>query len=44
MYEAELDKAGLRVINKELIGPKDRDDLGGIYVYTIGKKQSLLKG
>jgi SAM-dependent methyltransferase len=44
VYEAELDKAGLRVIDKELIGPKDRDDLGGIYVYTIGKKQSLLKG
>lgn len=37
-YEKHLRAAGLIPISREKIGPKDRDDLGGIYVYVIRKK------
>ncbi|HEX9929769.1 MAG TPA: methyltransferase domain-containing protein [Pyrinomonadaceae bacterium] len=34
LYEGYLSKAGFKY-TKELIGPKDRDDVGGIYVYVL---------
>jgi hypothetical protein len=37
-YESELEESGLKVIHKEKIGPLDREDIGGIFVYVIGKK------
>jgi SAM-dependent methyltransferase len=39
-YEQCLRNAGLK-FKKELIGPKDLDDVGGIYVYVIGNKATV---
>jgi SAM-dependent methyltransferase len=37
-FEKYLYEADLR-FTKEIIGPKDRNDVGGIYVYVIGKAE-----
>jgi len=38
-YKAHLKRAGLRVRAEKKIGPLDRDDIGGIYVYTVEKAE-----
>lgn len=37
-YEKLAKKHGLRLETKQKIGPKDRDDLGGIYVYVFSRQ------
>ena len=39
-YERDLNRAGLQVRTKKKIGPLDRDDIGGIYVYTIQRAET----
>lgn len=39
-YEEHLTRANLKVKEKVRIGPLERDDIGGIYVYTIEKGES----
>jgi hypothetical protein len=33
-YRELLRQAGFRVAKEERIGPRDREDLGGVYVYV----------
>ena len=37
MFEEEMESSGLRMIEKKKIGPSDRDDVGGIFVYVFEK-------
>jgi predicted O-methyltransferase YrrM len=34
-YEDLVKQAGFKIVSKEKIGPLDRDDVGGVYVYTF---------
>ena len=37
MFEEEVESSGLRMIEKKKMGPSDRDDVGGIFVYVFEK-------
>ena len=37
MFEEEMESSGLRMIEKKKIGPSDRVDVGGIFVYVFEK-------
>lgn len=34
MFEDEMKSAGFKLVNKKKIGPLERDDVGGVYVYV----------
>jgi hypothetical protein len=36
MFEEEMESAGFKLIEKNKMGPLDRDDVGGIFVYVFG--------
>jgi len=35
MFEEEMESAGMKMIEKKKMGPLDRDDVGGIFVYVF---------
>jgi len=35
MFEEELKSAGFKMLVKKKMGPLDRDDVGGVYVYVF---------
>jgi len=35
MFEEELTSAGFKMIARKKMGPLDRDDVGGVYVYAF---------
>jgi len=37
LFEEDIKKAGFKIMDKEKVGPLDRDDVGGIFVYIIQK-------
>lgn len=37
MFEEEMDVSGLQLLSKTKMGPLDRDDVGGVYVYVYEK-------
>ena len=34
MFEEEMESAGFKLIKKRKVGPSERDDVGGVYVYV----------
>jgi SAM-dependent methyltransferase len=37
-YESLVARSGFKMIHKHKVGPLDRDDLGGVYVYALSKE------